>query len=1175
MWKFSKVKNKYQKAVSVSISVLLILQFILPTQVLAATKSWDFSTSSDYTFNNTKIEFSSGQAQLKATSAPVAWYNTAWGRRKAVTIDNTGNSNILTNYQVQISVTYDSDMQADFDDIRFTDSDGTTLIDYWLEIKTDSSSATFWVEVPIISASSNKIIYMYYGNSSVSSTSSGDNTFPFFDDFTGDGEESFYDMVRIDQKNILTNGRFFSNLLFDKDGHIVIDESNKTWLYYHYPQSGPWTTYAVQIDVDTLTVDETSYQVKTNDADGGTWANSHLVVKISDSLYVMFYTAQPSGNTVIRVATSTTPNGNFNQVSGFQITAQGGWESTSLETDEMWRKISEDDTNIFGWIGIEHMGGTYRIGWAKVQINKNTGDVTLIERYENNPLDSLMFAGDELAYGGGNIDSDFMVDGKYVMFYLSRDSADGIDYITRAISSNPMFDTIDEKEKIENGETLGETVVEKFQYYVRNGTLFLFYQNNAPTGGVSVRKYGPDQGGPSTIKWDIGSGVTATTSNGIVHIQGTTSGSTQNYIKSKTYTAGYNKAVRYRMKSSSTSRKSETGFLDSSQSNDGVDSMVWSDSKEYLHCEVGGSATEANYTYDTDWHTKELQRLQSSAKLIVDNIEKASVSSNCSTADFHIFLAGMKGTSGYNYDVMFDWIFTREYTSPEPSISIGSEVTLYDTGSPAVNPKSSVAQTFTSLSAFSETATKNGGQIKYQISNDSGTTWYWYNSGWTTATSGYAETNTAIDINLNIPTFPVGSGLFLFKAFLHSDGSQLVQLDSIDIAGVPLAPTIGTPTVLSSSSIRWNFTDNSDDETGFRIYDNTDTLATSSATTGLSYLDETGLSENTQYSGRYATTYNGYGNSASSSAASAKYTLADTPTNLSASSNSNSVTLSVDSIPNATSGSSGYYFSRSGGGNSGWIQTNSWTDTGLSCGHSYDYSVIYRNGDGTETSSISTTKSTSGCGGGGMPAGWSNLPIIPAGGFKVSVNSGVSTTTNRIINLNFNASSDVKKMAISLTGDFNDASQENYSATKQIDLCSKFGVIKNPTCPDGQYTVYIKFYTQFGVSSNVVTTKINLSTNPAKNPLPALPNLTSAIFTKPLSFGMSSNDVRRLQTLLATKPGIYPEGIITGYFGQLTKKAVQKFQLNYKVVSSKNDPGFGFVGPKTRAKLQEIFGNNF
>jgi hypothetical protein len=212
-------------------------------------------------------------------------------------------------------------------------------------------------------------------------------------------------------------------------------------------------------------------------------------------------------------------------------------------------------------------------------------------------------------------------------------------------------------------------------------------------------------------------------------------------------------------------------------------------------------------------------------------------------------------------------------------------------------------------------------------------------------------------------------------------------------------------------------------------------------------------------------------------------------------------------------------------------------------------------------------------GGGGMPAGWSNLPITPTSGFKVTINSGASTTVNRIVNLNFNAGTDIKKMAISMLGDFSDAVQENYSPIKQFDICSKAGgFIKNPTCPDGQYTIYVKFYTSYGVASNIVSTKINLTTNPTKNISSTSQNLTSAIFTKPLSFGMSSSDVRRLQTLLATKPEIYPEGLITGYFGQLTKKAVQRFQLNYKVVSSKYDPGFGYVGPKTRTKLQEVFG---
>jgi peptidoglycan hydrolase-like protein with peptidoglycan-binding domain len=80
----------------------------------------------------------------------------------------------------------------------------------------------------------------------------------------------------------------------------------------------------------------------------------------------------------------------------------------------------------------------------------------------------------------------------------------------------------------------------------------------------------------------------------------------------------------------------------------------------------------------------------------------------------------------------------------------------------------------------------------------------------------------------------------------------------------------------------------------------------------------------------------------------------------------------------------------------------------------------------------------------------------------------------------------------------------------------------------------------------------------------------SAIFTKSLDIGMQNDDVKRLQQLLATDSEIYPEGLVTGYFGRLTQSAVQKFQKKYGVVSE-NDSGYGYVGPKTRAKLQEVF----
>jgi len=75
--------------------------------------------------------------------------------------------------------------RSDFGDIRFTKSDGTTLIDYWMEEKVDEDHALFWVEIPDDLSSSDVTIYIYYGKSDATTTSNGDNTFLFFDHFEG------------------------------------------------------------------------------------------------------------------------------------------------------------------------------------------------------------------------------------------------------------------------------------------------------------------------------------------------------------------------------------------------------------------------------------------------------------------------------------------------------------------------------------------------------------------------------------------------------------------------------------------------------------------------------------------------------------------------------------------------------------------------------------------------------------------------------------------------------------------------------------------------------------------------------------------------------------------------------------------------------------------------------
>ena len=75
---------------------------------------------------------------------------------------------------------------------------------------------------------------------------------------------------------------------------------------------------------------------------------------------------------------------------------------------------------------------------------------------------------------------------------------------------------------------------------------------------------------------------------------------------------------------------------------------------------------------------------------------------------------------------------------------------------------------------------------------------------------------------------------------------------------------------------------------------------------------------------------------------------------------------------------------------------------------------------------------------------------------------------------------------------------------------------------------------------------------------------TELKLTRTLRLGLTGDDVKQLQTFLKQFPDIYPEGLVTGYFGPLTETAVKKFQ-------EKNDiESIGIVGPKTTAKLNEL-----
>lgn len=80
---------------------------------------------------------------------------------------------------------------------------------------------------------------------------------------------------------------------------------------------------------------------------------------------------------------------------------------------------------------------------------------------------------------------------------------------------------------------------------------------------------------------------------------------------------------------------------------------------------------------------------------------------------------------------------------------------------------------------------------------------------------------------------------------------------------------------------------------------------------------------------------------------------------------------------------------------------------------------------------------------------------------------------------------------------------------------------------------------------------------------------TYAAITSQLDLGDRGAEVTELQTYLATNASIYPEGLVTGYFGQLTKAAVQRFQTAEGIISQGTPAttGYGRVGPLTRTAI--------
>lgn len=181
----------------------------------------------------------------------------------------------------------------------------------------------------------------------------------------------------------------------------------------------------------------------------------------------------------------------------------------------------------------------------------------------------------------------------------------------------------------------------------------------------------------------------------------------------------------------------------------------------------------------------------------------------------------------------------------------------------------------------------------------------------------------------------------------------------------------------------------------------------------------------------------------------------------------------------------------------------------------------------------------------------------------IKINGGAITTDNPIATLSFKTDKAVTKMIVSPYSDFHFAKIETFAATKKWNLC-----YDNPICPEGIYRVHVKFFTDTGAEfgpyfAGIEYRKAALASSTAAKVV------LSAILKKDLKPGIRGDDVKLVQSLLAKDKGVYPEGLVTGLYGALTKKAVERFQLKYSILEPKSKD-YGLLTKATREKLQEI-----
>jgi hypothetical protein len=226
------------------------------------------------------------------------WWNSNWGYKKTLTIDNTqvaGGSN-LENFPVLVYRATDSDLashaQSDGGDIVFVDSTESVQFNHEIENYTTATGELWaWVNVTSISHDTDTVFYMYYGNPGVGNQWDTDGTWDNNYTFVSHMNDSTSNIIsdstvnnntgqknHTDQPVETTSGNTDNAQDFEKDDYSYIEldnnwgkESNITVECWFKPESDGIINDLVFEQYDTANYGEMSFQFRVDASDRLNW----------------------------------------------------------------------------------------------------------------------------------------------------------------------------------------------------------------------------------------------------------------------------------------------------------------------------------------------------------------------------------------------------------------------------------------------------------------------------------------------------------------------------------------------------------------------------------------------------------------------------------------------------------------------------------------------------------------------------------------------------------------------------------------------------------------------------------------------------------------------------------------------------------------------------------------